>query len=146
MARARGAMATVSLFPFLSILVCLMGVLAFIMVAIVLISTANPDIEIKMAGQTEKTPVFVECREDQMVLHPDQETETLVQASAPGSAFQRLIDFVAADAANRYVIVFVFPKGIECFQQARDVIEDRNLDIGYEPVLDGWRLRLGASG
>ena len=146
MARARGEMASVSLFPFLSILVCLMGVLAFIMVAIVLISTANPDIAINMDGQTEKTPVFVECREDHMVLPADQLTESLDQASAPDSAFQRLIDYVAADAANRYVIVFVYPQGITCFQQARSIIENRKLDIGYEPVLEGWQLRLEASG
>ena len=80
MARARNELASVSLFPFLSILVCLMGILAFIMVSIVLISTANPDIAIEMQGQRTKTPAFVECHGSHLVLHPDRARVPLTRA------------------------------------------------------------------
>ena len=146
MGRARSELASISLFPFLSILVCLMGILAFIMVAIVLISTANPEISIRLQGQKAKTPAFVECHGGHMILHPNRTRVPLDRAFEAGSPFIGLLDEVAAKASTSYVIVFVYPEGIGCFREARALIEERALDIGYEPVLKGWRLRLESRG
>ena len=133
-----------SLFPFLSILVCLMGILAFIMVALVLISTFNPDVAIELEGQSEKQPVFVECHGSKMLLHPTKQVVPLLEIDKANSLFVDLVDRISKKSRTSYVIVFIYPDGISCFNRARAIVEARKVDLGFEPVLAGWKLKPGA--
>lgn len=145
--RRRAQAPPVSLFPFLSILVCLMGVLAFVMVSIAVLAATNPTVRIaelptRANGNGGKTPVFVECHGDHLVIHPERTEQPLATLELPGSPFQRLVERL--DASDReYAFFTIYPEGIEAFLQARNVIEARGLDLGYEPMLDGWQLDLG---
>jgi hypothetical protein len=142
---------TVSLFPFLSILVCLMGVLAFITVAVALLSATNPVVRLtraetaaanRPARDVTKQPVFVECHEDRLVIHPRGQEVSLEQMAAASSPFIQLMDRLAARREREYVIFAVYPDGISCFQSGRKLAERQGIDLGFEPMLEGWQLRL----
>lgn len=147
--------ATVSLFPFLSILVCLMGVLAFITVAVALLSASNPVVELRPVdsaaagrpgGETAKRPVFVECHGNRLVIHSGERQvphEVALEAiAAESSRFMELIERLNARREREYVIFAVYPDGLECFEQGRRLAEERDIDLGFEPMLAGWRLGL----
>jgi len=145
--RRRAQARPVSLFPFLSILVCLMGVLAFVMVSIAVLAATNPTVRLSARpsdgnGHGGKTPVFVECHGDHLRIHPEGTEQPLATLEAPGSTFLRLVDRLAAARDREYAFFFVYPQGIETFLRAREVIEARELDLGYEPMLEGWQLDL----
>lgn len=145
MTRRRRERATVSLFPFLSILVCLMGVLAFIMIGIAVVSATNPGVTIKMEGSHTKRPTFVECHGDQLVLHPERLQVPLYKMEAEGSPFMRLIDRLVRHKTQEYVIFAIYPSGIDCFYKGRSIAKKRGIDFGFEPMLEGWQLRLERS-
>ncbi len=140
----------ISLFPFLSILVCMMGVLAFMTVAIALLSATNPVVQLTREqrpdsdgspGKPEKEPVFVECHGNRMVIHPQGQNVPLEDMLVAAAPFMKLIDRIEANREREYVIFAVFPDGLSCFQEARSVMEQRDLDLGFEPMLAGWRIR-----
>jgi hypothetical protein len=140
----------VSLFPFLSILVCLMGVLAFITVAVALLSAANPIVRLsgtdfkngsRARRETTKQPVFIECHGDRLVIHPQGREVPLERMEEESSPFLELIDRLALNREREYVIFAVYPDGIRCFGNGRRMAEQREIDLGFEPMLQGWQLR-----
>ncbi len=146
MSAPRNRAPSVSLFPFLSILVCMMGVLAFITVAIGLLSATNPNVRLteqkRAAGNgTDMVPIWVECHGDRMVLHPEDRQVALEDMQQPASPFMELVERLAQERDHEYVIFAVFPDGVPCFRDARRVMERRNLDLGFEPMEAGWQIQ-----
>ncbi|PSB42786.1 hypothetical protein C7B80_26250 [Cyanosarcina cf. burmensis CCALA 770] len=43
---------------------------------------------------------------------------------------------------REYLIVAVRPDGIDVFKEVRRLVEQKNIDIGFEPIDEGWRLKL----
>ena len=61
-----------SLFPFLSVLACAIGVLIVIIGGQNLIALGSSDQIIEVTGTLKgKTPVYVECDRDGIVIHPE---------------------------------------------------------------------------
>ncbi len=135
------------LFPFLSVLACTIGSL-ILLIIVISTQTLNSDREITIIAKTEagqnirKNPRYIECREDGIVLYPSQEFIPKNELSNQNSQLFQLISEVKNKKNKEYVIVAVRPQGIEIFKQVRYLIEQRQIDIGYEPIDQDWKLKI----
>ncbi|WP_036479942.1 hypothetical protein [Myxosarcina sp. GI1] len=137
----------VELFPFLSILACTIGTL--ILLIIVLTTQAMNQQEVTIVAKAEeggvnrsKSPRYIECRDDGVVLHPSEEFIPRANLNDPNSPLQKLIQQVKANKDKEYLIVALRPDGIDIFNQIRDLVEGEGIDIGYEPVDFNWKLTI----
>lgn len=136
----------VELFPFLSILACTIGTL--ILLIIVLTTQALEKQEVALIAKTEngenrsKSPRYIECRKDGVVLYPSEEFVPQEQLDDPNSALTKLIDRVKANRDREYLIVALRPNGIDVFEQVRALVEGEGIDIGYEPIDSSWQLTI----
>jgi hypothetical protein len=145
--RIKSPKTELELFPFLSVLACTIGSLILL---IIVVSTQSLTVSprVKIIAQTEKgknqskIPHYIECREDGVILHPSQKFIPLNKLAQSDSELLKLITQVKANRDREYVIVAVRPKGIEVFEKVRDLIEKEQIDIGYEPIEEGWNLQL----
>jgi hypothetical protein len=58
------------------------------------------------------------------------------------SPLQTLLEEVKVNRDTQYLIVAIRPDGIEVFDQVRALIESEGIDIGYEPIDEGWTLKI----
>jgi len=137
------------LFPFLSVLACTIGTL-ILLIVVIASQLLGGDREVAIvaneeAGQNQrKVPRYLELSGEGVVLHPE---ETFVPAAAVGeddSALHQWLDAIAGNRTAEYVIIAVRPSGIELFGEVRDLVEARELDLGYEPIDEDWTLRVEA--
>ncbi len=138
----------VELFPFLSILACTIGTLILLIIVLTtqLLSSQR---EITIVAKTEtdgsnrgKIPRYIECRKDGVILHPSQKFVPLSEIDSPQSELSKLITEVRKNKEQEYLIVVLRPEGVEVFQQVRDRVEKLGIDIGYEPIEKGWKLKI----
>lgn len=136
----------VELFPFLSILACTIGTL--ILLIIVLTTQALEKQDVAIIAKTEngenksKSPRYIECRRDGVVLYPSEEFVPQEQLDSPNSALKKLIAEVKANNDREYLIVALRPNGIDVFEQVRQLVEGEGIDIGYEPIDSTWKLTI----
>ena len=135
------------LFPFLSVLACTIGSLILLIIVVSTQSlTTNPKVKIvakvENGSNQGKQPHYIECREDGVILYPSKKFISLNNLEQPNSALLELIAQVKANRNQEYIIVVLRPKGIEVFQKVRTLIEKEEIDIGYEPIEEGWTLKL----
>ena len=60
----------------------------------------------------------------------------------PNSALEKLLAQVSDRREQEYLIVAVRPDGIDVFDKVRDMVEQKRIDIGYEPIDEGWQLKV----
>lgn len=135
----------IDLFPFLSILACTIGTLILLIVVITSEIVGNQK-QVTIVAKNDnglnatKQPRYIECRSDGIVIHPEG---TLVASSSLENEFSPLGTLLQKiDRNKEYLIVAVRPDGIDVFKQVRELIEDRGIDIGYEPLDKGWKLKI----
>lgn len=87
-------------------------------------------------------PRYVEVTGEGVVLHPGGETVPASSLGRPGTPLADLLREVAARKDQEYVIVALRPSGYEHFGRVRDQVEGRGIRIGYEPIDEGWKLRI----
>ncbi|BAQ64716.1 hypothetical protein [Geminocystis sp. NIES-3709] len=145
--RSKSNRIELELFPFLSILACTIGSLILL---IIVISTEslnnNPEVTIiaKSEGggvNQKKQPRYIECKEDGIVIYPSKEFVSKNELNK-STKFSNFIKEIKNKKDKEYVIVAVRPTGIDVFQQVRDLIEKEEIDIGYEPIEEGWTLKI----
>jgi hypothetical protein len=107
----------------------------------------NPEVTIiaktEVGGvNRKKQPRYIECKEDGVVIYPSQEFVSKNDLGKPNSKLANFIEEIKKNKDKEYVIVAVRPNGIEVFQQVRDLIENEKIDIGYEPIEEGWTLKV----
>ena len=135
------------LFPFLSILACTIGTL-ILMIIVISTQTLSSSPEVTIIAKTEigsnrsKKPRYIECREDGVIIYPTQEFVPTNKLDNSDSKLLQLISEVKQKNNQEYVIVAVPPSGIEVFKQVRNLIESQGIDIGYEPIEEGWKLKI----
>lgn len=138
--------ADVELFPFLSILACTIGTLILLIIVMTTQALNQREVTIVMKTEDEKgtnqnkTPRYIECRDDGVILHPSEEFVPLAKLKDPNSALQKLITQVKKNRDREYLIVALRPDGIDVFNSIRERVENEKIDIGYEPVEFGWKL------
>jgi len=135
------------LFPFLSILACTIGTLILLIIAIASQTLSNKQ-EVTIVAKSEqgknqnKTPRYLECRQDGVVIYPSQTFVPASQLSQPNSAFGQLLAQMKQKREQEYLIVAVRPEGFRVFETVRDRVEAEGIDLGYEPLDRGWTLKL----
>jgi len=142
---------TFSLFPFLNVLVSLLGVLIMIVLAISAISLGagrTVRINVTQTGADYRfQPVYIEWDGQSVVLHPGE-----IEVPGPSalenngnneSLFGRFLDRLEANRETEYLIVAVKPAGFHNFGQLRETILVRGIRIGYEPIDTSWDLSTG---
>lgn len=135
------------LFPFLAVLACVIGTLVLLVILVtsgVLGSKRSITLVAQSSiGRNDRLkPRYVEVTAEGVILHPGGE---FVSAARLGRGDTPLADLLAAVARRReseYVIVALRPGGYPNFDQVRRQVENRGIEIGYEPVDEGWKLRI----
>ena len=148
--RIKSSKVELELFPFLSVLACTIGSLILLIIVVTTQSlSTNPEVTIVARSENGanqgKQPRYIECREDGVVIYPSQEFVATADLDKQNTALSKLIAEVKANQDQEYVIIAIRPQGIEVFQQVRNLIEQENIDIGYEPIEEDWILKIEAS-
>lgn len=145
--RARRSGLAAELFPFLSVLACMIGTLVLVIIAVatgVLGSRRSIVLVARDSHGRNLTlqPRYVEVRGDGVVLHPGQQFVPAEDVLRSGTPLRRLLEEVRQNRTREYVIVAVRPDGFALFDDVRTQVENRGIEIGYEPVDAGWVLRV----
>ncbi|MBC5797767.1 MAG: hypothetical protein ACKO9I_00590 [Sphaerospermopsis kisseleviana] len=137
----------IELFPFLSVLACTIGVL-ILLIIVLMAQTFSNQRQVTIVARTEngqnqnKQPRYIECRSDGIIIHPGEEFVSLTALNLSYSPLQTLLEEVKVNRDTQYLIVAIRPDGIEVFDQVRALIESEGIDIGYEPIDEGWTLKI----
>ena len=137
-----------SLFPFLSVLVAVMGTLILIIAGMTQIGLASPKqrVEVDSFDPAKKNPVYVECRKEGVLIHPDDPTtgEPVFVARRelpePDGAFAALTRRIQFDS-TRYLQMLVRQDGVGTFGEVRTAVSDTGIDVGYEPLFGSGDVR-----
>ncbi|MEL6929417.1 MAG: hypothetical protein AAFO95_12375 [Cyanobacteria bacterium J06600_6] len=139
----------VELFPFLSVLACTIGTL--ILLIIVLTTQALEPQEAVIVAKTDedskgsnqnKTPIYIEAREKGFILHPSKEFAPRADLYDEESSLRQTIDEIETNKDQQYLILILRPDGLEMFDKARNLIREKGIDIGYEPLEYGLDLKI----
>lgn len=153
MARRKTKDPEFSLFPFMSVLVAVMGTLILIIAGTTQIGLASPKqrVEIDSFDPTKKNPVYVECQKEGVLIHPDDPTNGAPVFVArgdmdePDSAWYALRMRLQYDS-TRYLQMLVRKDGVRTFNDARMAVSDTGIDVGYEPLLGDGEVRFHQKG
>ena len=148
MARRRPNDIELTLFPFLSVLAAVMGTLILIIAGNSQLALANPKqrVDIEPFNPARKSPIYVECRDDGVLIHPDDPTTgraTFVARYDIGladSAWATLTRRLEVDG-TRYLLLLVRPDGVGTFSDARATVSGTHIDLGYEPLFGKGKVQ-----
>jgi len=107
---------------------------------------------------TRRRPLFIECREDAVILQPEGihlEPSDFQQPLGPGnplaSAMRASREYLAevhgrnSQAGRPYPLMLVRPDGIMAYYKVRQALESWGPDFGYELIGDDWDLKFPQS-
>jgi hypothetical protein len=152
MSRRRKARSSPSLFPFLSVLLCAMGVIIVVISGQNLIAVGgglDQVLEIGAGTFEGKEPLYIECREDAIIIYPDGIEVPLdeVKAENPNSEWMQLLSSLESRKEEQYLVFLIRPEGTEAYEyceyQANYV---RGIDAGKDALLSGGDLILTENG
>jgi biopolymer transport protein ExbD len=137
-----------SLFPFMSVLVAVMGTLILIIAGTTQIGLASPKqrVEVDSFDATKKNPIYVECQRDGVLIHPDDPTTGMPVFVArrdleePDSPWYSLKMRLQYDP-TRYLQMLVRADGVRTFNDVRAAVSDTGIDVGYEPLFGSGDVR-----
>ena len=145
----RKQQAEVELFPFLSVLACTIGTLILLIIVLttqalepqeaVVVAKVDED---SQGSNTNKTPLYLEAREDGFILHPSKEFAPRADLYDEQSALRKTIANLKANKDKQYLILILRPDGLEMFDKARELVQGEGIDIGYEPLEYGLDLKI----
>jgi len=141
--------ASVSLFPFLSVLFCVIGVLIFVTTGMSMVMLESPMDETPLlAGSMgDKLATFVECDAEGLVLHAAGKRVNAQELNASeATPFTALLDELERESARRYLVFLVRPDGIASFDAAFPLAEARAIDVGQEALLGDETLHFQDAG
>lgn len=146
MARKRGEVIHVNMTSFMDIITGTVGCILMIMLSMILCATENPvkDIIIKAKqieqGEKEKQAKYIEATYEGVILYPSGKKVSLTGMEESDSDFMKLLKRIDPD--NEYIIFAIRPDGYKSFQKARDLVEKKNVEVGYEPINSLWNLKV----
>ena len=170
MARAKQSdLYTISLFSMLNILKCVLGVLIFILLTLAMLS-AGPGrtIQLKVSEGEKvfsattdvhrKTPHYIEWDGNTLLIHPGRETvrfredfesiDTFSQTyeymerEIDGTPLEAMLQEIGESNGSDYIVLLVRPSGFSTLYEIRGYIESRGIALGYEPIMQGWNVRV----
>lgn len=81
-----------------------------------------------------KDPVYIDVRPDQIVILPDQVAIPAADFAAPHHKFEHFLDQMEQVRSVRYSILVLRPGSVDLHRRVRQLIQDRNLELGCEPL------------
>lgn len=142
------------LFAFMSILVMTIGALVMLLVSNTLIIVSNPEntqitsiitssLYVEDGTGTEgdapfpqgnklKEPAYIDVHRDRVIIYPGEEVVPIRDLEREGNAFDQLLDEVYDKRQDEYIILLVRPRSAQVATHLRNVIRDRNIDVGFE--------------
>ncbi len=146
MSRSRVNSEGPSFFPFISVLLCVLGVLIFLTggIASTSVNSASNNVDFHVPGvatQGQKKPIVFDCRSDEVLVKgtglqfQSDDIEWIADASRfDQSELGRFLATTARQADERYILLFVRPKGIDTFNRMKTIIDYRNYDRSRSEV------------
>ena len=143
MSRFTDADPAISLFPFLSVLAGVIGTLALIIAGMMVVGLQNADQVIALAHDktTKKTPIFVECRSDGVLLHPEGTFVPLAELAKEVSDWSKRLEEVQRRSDTAYIVLLSGRTGYESFEVCFSMAKRAELDLGYDPVYATGEIR-----
>lgn len=138
----------IELFPFLSVLACTIGTLILMIIVITSQMLGEEQKEVKIVARTEagknqtKNPFYIECRQDGIVIYPQQTFVSAQNIGQPNSPFRQLLSRISQSRDREYIIAAIRPDGFQVFETARSLIEQEGINLGYEPFDRNWKLKV----
>ncbi len=156
------------LLPFIAIMMCLLGTLLLVTMSMAAINVGAGAGEGWVPAQDAgaKTPVLIEWDGRYALWHSDRGTQsieedftqyvntasgwirilpigTAMKVSGPRpSPFDPLIDYLDAHRKTHYALIAVRPSGFHNFRRFASRFENRQIDLGSEPVDQGKPVHL----
>ncbi len=145
MVRARDAEAetSLSMFPFLSILVGVIGTLVLIIAGMMVLGLQSSDQVVELLPHdvaTHKKAVFVECQDEGILLHPAATFVPLSELTSHRVWKRRLAD-LQEHAGEEYLVLLIRPDGKKSFDICYAMARAAKLDVGFDPVFAGGKIR-----
>lgn len=132
----------VALFSFLDILGGTIGVLVLI-IAVFFVQMKGGRQIVQMVAETSKeessSASYIICNGGGLVeIHEVGRSYT---TRVDDDRITALIDQIRGSGGKRYLIIGVRPNGFDDFERLRRMGESAGIDLGYEPLDEGWRIR-----
>lgn len=135
---------------FMAVLIMTIGCMVVILVSNVIIIVSNPNntritsiIQSSLEGRSDsgqpfplgnivKEPAYIDVQREYLQIYPGEDIVRIRDLTLEGNAFEQLLDRVSTNKANEYIILLVRPGSVKVSRQLRKVIEQRDIDIGFE--------------
>ena len=152
---------------FQNIVLMLIGVLVIMLVSNVLTIISNPE-NIKIGAVVTGTiygddadeksfvppkfqnmrqdPIYVDVEPGRLIIYPEK-TEILAQDLLfEGNEFEKFLDDVEKVKSVRYIVLLLRPGSAVFQRRLRQVIRERDIDLGFEPWEAGRPIVVGGGG
>ena len=130
--------------PFLSIMAIVLKLISLILVVIVMRIAANKQgIKVvnllqrtaRKAADVIKSPSYVDCYVDHVVLYPGAITNTWSDLQNPENAVEKMLAHVDAKSETDYVVIMARPDAVKIFRSIRKMLgEHPKVEVGYDVV------------
>jgi len=152
---------------FQAIVLMLIGVLMIMLISNVLTIISNPE-NIKIGAvvtgavydeeDEEKTfvppkfqnmrqdPVYLDVESDHLVIYPEMKRIEERDLMFEGNEFEQFLDEVEQVKDERYIVLLLRPGSAVFQRKLREVIRDRDIDVGFEPWEAGRPVVIGGTG
>lgn len=79
-------------------------------------------------------PVFIDVGAQVMTIFPEQEEVSADEIRKKNGTFSRLLDEAELKRKHFHIVLFLRPGSVNLHRQMRQMIQDRNLNVGFEPL------------
>ncbi len=146
----------VELFPFMAVLMCFLGGLLTIGLTVVALSVLFPQEiwSLGMPGKAHRLPAVIEWDGFGVTIHPQRvvipAAVALEKDGDNSSEFGQLLREVRAHPDKRFLFVLVRPTGFSTFPQLLQMLQQDEVDVGYEAAVPEQKISIviseGATG
>ena len=144
--KASNEASNLELFPFLSVVACTLGSLVLLIIIIALqIGSDARQLLLSLPGTEQETQIsqnpllYVECREEAIVLYPGSREIPKEEIDRFNSEIANFLEEAKQDE-NTIIYFLIRPSGVSVFDRMRNIVEQENINLRYEPIGKDWQL------
>ena len=89
------------------------------------------------SANMRKDPVYIDVQPDQIVIYPEKMEIAASALAVPHNGFEEFLDQVEQVRSVRYSVFVLRPGSVDLQRRVRQLMQDRNLELGFEPVETG---------
>lgn len=128
---------SISLFPFMDVLTGAIAILLLIICSLAILGLNKSTVVVDLSTGTDgKCPVFLDCREDSVVLMGEEfeEPETLQFGVDRDAALQALFARLHPLSSSHRFVLNVRPSGVDTYRDIQFYFRENKFTYGYEPT------------